>query len=69
MVTRLDRFVGWAVREKMWWVGERLHLSIHFDPRDLWIGMFWDHDLGDTDVYICPIPCVVLHVLWQKNRL
>lgn len=34
-----------------------------FEPRDLWIGIFWDHDdRGKLQVYLCPFPAFVIHV-------
>ncbi|HXI15233.1 MAG TPA: hypothetical protein VNM48_02595 [Chloroflexota bacterium] len=36
-----------------------------FEPRDLWVGVFWDRrKSGDTwqwHVYVCPVPMFVLH--------
>lgn len=44
-----------------------------WEPRDLWIGLYWDAHTNDYprwrpwrsplyDVYVCLIPCLVLHV-------
>lgn len=39
-------------------------ISVKFEPRDVWIGWYWDRrkwPAGMTDHYVCLIPCVVIH--------
>jgi hypothetical protein len=58
--------------------GKRLPVSWHwklmFEPRDIWIGLFWDYqaECGQTvwcfrtlHLYICIVPCLVLKI-WQE---
>lgn len=34
-----------------------------FEPRDLWIGVFWTRDeRGKLEFYLCPFPSLVIHV-------
>jgi hypothetical protein len=40
--------------------------SIKFDPRDVWIGWFWDRRKEGTDHYVCIVPMVVIH--WFRPR-
>jgi len=35
-------------------------LSIYFEPRDVWIGMY----VAPSTIYVCPIPCLVLR--WTR---
>lgn len=34
--------------------------QILFEPRDLWIGVFWDRRPGELRVYVCLIPTLPL---------
>jgi hypothetical protein len=44
-----------------------------FEPRDLWVGLYWDYKAGvkrafDLDLYICVVPTVPLHVkIWRNG--
>ncbi len=42
----------------------------HFEPRDLWIGLFWDHpyyEMGHQrrNFYVCVIPTIVFTFTWD----
>lgn len=47
-----------------------MKLTARFEPRDIWVGLFWDRRQDYTEggpvlhVYVCPIPCVVIH--WRS---
>jgi hypothetical protein len=48
-----------------------VNIRIEFKPEDLWIGVFWrkQHEQGwhtRFDVWICILPCVPIHVWWQR---
>lgn len=34
------------------------------EPRDAWVGVFWDRRWDGLHVYVCPVPFVVLHAFW-----
>lgn len=36
-------------------------MTLRFEPRDLWVGLFWDRRIDGTHFYVCLIPCVVIH--------
>lgn len=40
-------------------------MTIRFEPRDIWVGLFWDRKGDGTHFYLCPLPCVVIH--WVKQ--
>lgn len=48
----------------------RLNVSIKFEPRDLWIGVFWTRQGGPAyyilDIYICLLPMLPIrfHFEW-----
>ena len=43
-----------------------MSISLKFEPRDIWIGLFWDKRRDGLHVYVCPIPLVVIH--WHRKR-
>lgn len=52
-----------------------MRISLKFELRDLWIGVYWSvahkHELPGgidrrIDVYICLLPCLPIHIRWQK---
>lgn len=51
--------------------GQRVKVQLQFEPRDVWVGLFWRvsrHPLCDIfHAYICLLPLVPLHatVLWR----
>jgi hypothetical protein len=44
--------------------GRRMRFEVLFEPRDLWVGVFWDLSRG-LDVYVCPVPTLCLH--WYRR--
>jgi hypothetical protein len=35
--------------------------ELKFEPRDLWIGVFWDRRADGLHIYACVLPTIVLH--------
>lgn len=35
--------------------------KLRFEPRDLWVGLFWDRRPDGLHVYVCLVPTIVLH--------
>lgn len=56
--------------ERRWrlYDGERVKVSLNFEPRDLWVGVFWrwaDHGhegLRTFHAFVCILPVLPLHV-------
>lgn len=42
-------------------------MTIRFEPRDIWVGLFWDREGKRTHFYVCLIPCVVIH-FYRLNK-
>lgn len=51
-----------------------MKIKIFFEPRDIWVGVFWDLDIVDTPygplfenyrVYICIIPMFPIKITWR----
>lgn len=53
----------------------RFTVRLLWEPRDIWIGVFWNqHQEEDsfwiyrfTFVYVCLIPCLPLAFIWQRR--
>jgi hypothetical protein len=49
-----------------------LKIELIWEPRDLWIGIFW-RNMGDCSktvlhAYVCFIPCVPIHIRIKKLK-
>lgn len=51
--------------------------TIRWVPQDMWIGLFWragkqqlenGHPRQQVDLWICLVPCVPLHLTWERKR-
>lgn len=38
--------------------------ALIFEPRDLWVGVYWDRTRYELAVYICLIPTLPLRLRW-----
>ncbi len=45
----------------------RFFVEAKFEPRDLWLGLFWDKREDGLHLYVCPIPCLVFHGVMLKD--
>lgn len=39
---------------------------ILFEPRDLWVGVFWDRRPGELRVYVCLLPALPLLLTFPR---
>lgn len=47
-------------------VMHNLLVRFEFEPRDLWVGVYWKKPLRRLHLYICLIPTLVIHVeIWK----
>jgi hypothetical protein len=42
-----------------------IHARIQWEPRDIWVGLYWTRAALSTHLYLCLIPCFPLHVWWM----
>ena len=56
-----------------WWPTPRCYVALEWKPQDLWIGAFWRASPIDgaqpaviTDVWICLLPCLPIHLSWER---
>jgi hypothetical protein len=43
-------------------------VGLEFQPRDLWIGVYWIKGALSTTIYICLVPCFPI-VIWTWEEL
>jgi hypothetical protein len=46
----------------------RLIAQLQFEPRDIWIGVFWRRTPIALHFYICVVPLVPLHITVSRFR-
>lgn len=39
-----------------------------YEPRDVWVGLFWDRRKDGLHIYVCPVPLIVLHWVFPPPR-
>jgi hypothetical protein len=51
-------------------VSNRWHIQCKFEPRDIWVGLYWNVEGSPWPrcwhFYICLLPCCLIHI-WQQN--
>lgn len=57
-----------TVRKLFRWCGERRGLFLLFEPRDLWVGVFWNVDCTHGHIYACLLPCLPILFSWVRGR-
>jgi hypothetical protein len=60
------------------WLRRYWFLSLLWEPRDLWVGVYWTRCEGmyeagwgwsyALDVYVCVLPCIPLRVAVRQQR-
>jgi hypothetical protein len=60
-----------------WWPRKRpgppprWGVDLYIEPRDFWVGAYFagwrDDDSGARDLYVCPVPCLVVKVWWYER--
>lgn len=58
-----------SVRKLKLFGGSRVASWLLFEPRDLWIGVYWKKDCTHGHVYICLIPMLPILVTWLRRRI
>ena len=43
-------------------IGKRTRLEFKLEPRDLWVGLYWDRNGDLLHLYFCAVPTLVLHL-------
>lgn len=44
-----------------------LSLSLCFEPRDMWIGLYWTKGWKEWFAWLCLIPCLPLRIHFHKS--
>lgn len=40
-----------------------LDIEVLFEPRDAWVGLYWDKRRDGLHLYVCAVPFLPLHVV------
>jgi hypothetical protein len=50
--------------------GAMLSTSVCVEPRDLWIGAYWETNKADGDffLFVCLLPCFPIRFHWKRSR-
>lgn len=46
----------------------KIKVRFYWEPRDIWIGLFWDTRGFDIIFWICLIPCFPLQFVWSTKE-
>ena len=58
-------------REKVLHDGERLCVAVSFDPRDIWVGVYWvkpGMTIDMLSIYICLIPMLPIEITFEVPK-
>ena len=47
------------------------NLKLKFEPRDVWIGLYWNYNAGppnELDLYLCLVPFFPLHLNIERHQ-
>lgn len=56
------------------WVGRSVGVELLWEPRDLWVGVFWDKPMSKAGdrywvLYLTIIPCLPIRLSWHRHIL
>lgn len=43
-----------------------MRIRFAIEPRDLWVGLFWDRRVDGLHLFVCPLPTVLVHVVLER---
>lgn len=46
-----------------------MKIKAFFEPRDIWVGVFWDRRPTGLHIYICILPCLPILIVFPKGEL
>ena len=53
-----------AIRKRLLWSWPGHGLTLYFEPRDVWVGLYWDVAWEGRErnlyLYVCPVPLLVV---------
>ena len=44
-----------------------MKIQIEYKLQDCWIGFYWQFQWGYYHLWICLIPCIPIHLVWEKK--
>lgn len=49
-------------------VGKRVRARLYFEPRDIWVGLFWDVRDGQLNIWLCVVPLFPLQLVFPRPK-
>ena len=46
---------------------EKCRIEVCFEPRDLWVGCFWNRTGEGLKIYVCLMPCLPVIVTFRAS--
>jgi hypothetical protein len=46
---------------------QKIILRLLFEPRDVWIGVYWDRQPMGLYLYVCVLPTLPLLIIWRRG--
>lgn len=43
-------------------------VKLEWKIQDFWVGVYWHHSCFDTDIWICLLPCLPLHISYWSFK-
>lgn len=43
-------------------------IGISFEPRDIWVGVFWTKTLFDIRIFVCIVPCIPIYLAFWRTE-
>ena len=44
-----------------------VQIWIHFEPRDMWFGVYWNKEQDYNEIYVCLVPMLPIRFLWAAE--
>lgn len=57
-----------TIRKLMGRGGQHISMWLLFEPRDLWVGIYWKLDCTHGYIYVCMVPMLPLQITWVRKR-
>jgi len=62
--------IAWLTRERTllrWhWALGQSGVALEYKLADCWVGWYWRVSGRTVDVWLCLVPCLPVHVVWQR---
>ena len=46
-----------------------MRVQIKFEPRDLWVGVYWERRFGFLNIYVCLLPMLPIKLSFRRKKI